>query len=440
MIATAEEYNKGLFSYLNSSPTAFHAVAEIRNYLLHHGMQELRENQHWHLEQGNSYVVMREDSALAAFTLGSAERPEDGFRMVASHSDSPGLQLKPHAGMSSPPYLQLGVEIYGGPLLSPWFDRDLSLAGRVCCADSSGDLRDFLIDFKRPLLTIPSLAIHFDREANNGKAIDKQKALPPLLAQAVFDQLPDFTDILQAQLAQQYPGSDFRNILGFDLFCYDHQQAASLGLHNEFITSGRLDNLLSCHAAMMAMMAVNAAGNARNTLFLCTNHEENGSTSTTGANGSFIEDLLDRLVPEPEKRRIALRNSFLISIDNAHAVHPNFRDKSDPGHDVVLNGGPVIKINANQRYATNSRTSALFKLLCREAGVTCQEFVMRTDMACGSTIGPMTAAKLGIETIDVGAPTLAMHSIRELTGSSDPSQLFRVISHFLASEKIQRRS
>lgn len=436
MTISGSEYNDSLFNYLDNSPTAFHAVSEIRLQLVNANMTELVENERWHLEKGKGYFVVRENAAVVAFILGSNEVIENGFRMVASHSDSPCLQLKPRAGIHTPPYLQLGVEIYGGPLLNPWFDRDLSIAGRVCCSDASGNLVDYLINFDRPLLTIPSLAIHFDREANNGRAIDKQKALPPLMAQAVSDQLPQFHEILSVQLQKQYPGIKLQTILGFDLFCYDHQKATTLGLNNEFIVSGRLDNLLSCHAALQA---ISEAGTDRNALFLCTNHEENGSTSTTGANGAFIDSVLSRLAPNPEQRQIAFRNSFLISMDNAHAVHPNFKDKSDTGHEIILNGGPVIKINANQRYATNSRSASLFRLIAAEAEIPVQDFVMRTDMPCGSTIGPMTAARLGVETIDVGAPTLSMHSIRELTGSKDPYLLYRAICRFFASENLRRR-
>lgn len=431
-----QEYNAGLFDYINSSPTAFHAVTEIRNLLKQKGFTELHENQYWKLEKGKSYFVIRNDSALAAFTLGIDESPENGFRMIGSHSDSPGLQVKPSADTVSEPYLQVGVEIYGGPLLNPWFDRDLSLAGRVCCSDDSGKLVEYLIDFKRPLLIIPSLAIHFDREANDGRPIDKQKFLPPLFAQTFEEQLPNFPDILKNQIALQYPDVTVEDILGFDMFCYDYQQASYLGLNNEFITCSRLDNLLSCFIGTMAM---GDAGIKRNTLFLCTNHEENGSTSTSGAQSTFVENIFERLIPDPETRQISLRNSLFISIDNAHAIHPNFKDKSDANHKVILNGGPVIKNNANQRYATNSKSSALFKLIAKEAEVPVQDFVMQTGMPCGSTIGPMTAAKLGIETIDIGAPTLSMHSIRELTGSRDPYLMHKVIHTFLASPKLQRR-
>jgi aspartyl aminopeptidase len=436
MIYNPEQYNSGLFKYLDNSPTAFHAVSEMRDGLSAEGWTELHENVPWQLKTGASYFVVRENCALVAFTLGSEESIEKGFRIIGSHSDSPGLQLKPHAGVKSATYLQLGVEIYGGPLLNTWFDRDLSLAGRVCCSDYDNNLVDYLIDFKRPLLSIPSLAIHFDREANNGRAIDKQKFLPPLLAQEISGQLPDFSHILREQIARQYPKADVKETLGFDLFCYDNQKAGYIGLNNDFITCGRLDNLLSCHVGMMAMCA---AGTKRNTLFICTNHEENGSTSTTGAHSSFIENILERIVPMPESRQITLRNSFFISIDNAHAVHPNFTEKSEPNHEIILNGGPVIKVNANQRYATNSRSSSLFKIIASEAEVPVQEFVMRTDMPCGSTIGPMTAAKLGVETIDIGAPTLSMHSIRELTGSADPHMMFKVVRSFLTSSNIHRR-
>ncbi len=431
-----QEYNTGLFNFINNSPTAFHAVSEIRTLLLQKGFSELYENQYWKLEKGKPYFVIRNDSALAAFTLGSEENPESGFRMIGSHSDSPGLQVKPAADTASEPYLQIGVEIYGGPLLNPWFDRDLGLAGRVCCTDGSGKLCEYLIDFQRPLLTIPSLAIHFDREANDGRPIDKQKFLPPLFAQTLEDQLPDFTTVLKNRISEQYPQAKIVDILGFDMFCYDHQKASYLGLNNEFITCSRLDNLLSCFVGTSAM---GEAGVQRNTLFLCTNHEENGSTSTSGAQSSFVENIFARLIPAPETRQIALRNSLFISVDNAHAIHPNFREKSDPNHNVILNGGPVIKNNANQRYATNCKSSALFKLIAREADVPVQEFVMQTGMPCGSTIGPMTAAKLGIETIDIGAPTLSMHSIRELTGSQDPYLMHKVIHSFLSSPELQRR-
>lgn len=432
-----QTYNANLFNYLDTSPTAFHAVEQLRIFLSSKGFTELKETEPWNLENGKGYFVCRENCSLICFVLGSEEHATDGFRITGSHSDSPGLQLKPKPTVKADPYLQLGVEIYGGPLLNPWFDRDLSLAGRVSCSDDEGNMVDYLINFQRPVLTIPSLAIHLDREANNGQAIDKQKALPPLFSQMIGEQLPDFDTILKNQICKQFSDATVNEVLAFDIFCYAPQRASYLGLNDDFIASGRLDNLLSCHVAATAM----ANSDRRyNSFFICTNHEENGSTSTTGAQGSFAENVFSRIVPETEERQIALRNSFFISIDNAHATHPNFKETAEPAHTTVLNGGPVIKINANQRYATNSRSAAVFKLLARKADVEVQEFVMPTGKPCGSTIGPMTAAKLGVETIDIGAPTFAMHSIREITGSSDPYKLLQIIQTFVNSPQIQKNN
>lgn len=428
MFTNAQEYNKDLFRFLQQSPTAFHATQIIQNRLLKAGFKELYENERWKLKSAKGYFVVRENSAICAFTLGKKQNPEDGFKMTASHNDSPGLQIKPVATVASPPYMQLGVEVYGGPLLHQWFDRDLGLAGRVCAKTSNESYQEFLIDFKRPLLTIPTVAIHLDRDANTEKSIDKQKLLPPLFAQKISEQLPDFHQVLLQRTKEQHPKAKISRILSFDLFCYDSHAPAFLGLNEEFIAAGRLDNLLSCHAATIALCE-NCG--PMNNMFICTNHEENGSTSTSGANGSFVADIFARLLPDPEQRQISLRNSFLVSMDNAHAVHPNYTEKSDPNHSVNLNEGVVIKINANQRYATNSRSSARFKLIAEKANVPVQEFVMRSDMPCGSTVGPMTAAKLGVETIDVGAPTFGMHSIREITGSSDPYMLYQAIAEFL---------
>ncbi len=428
---TKNTFNHNLFAFLQASPSPFHAVACMADHFLQAGFIHLDEGQFWTLEQGRSYFLVRDNGALIAFHLGTAAKREDGFRMLATHCDSPALQIKPKAEKPAGTYLQLGVEVYGGPLFGPWFDRDLSLAGRVCCQNNDGGLQIFLVDFARPLLVIPSLALHFDRTANEGKAINAQNHLAPLIAQSLDNQLPDFQSILKEQLARQYPGAKIKEVLGFDIFCYDCQKPSFLGIQQEFIVGGRLDNLLSCHGAMSALIENDKQ---HNSLFFCANHEENGSISATGARGSFLDSILERLIPEPQSRRMALSRSFLVSIDNAHAFHPNFRDTAEPQHEVVLNRGPVIKINANQRYATNSVSSSIFKLLSKEADIAVQEFVMRSDLACGSTIGPLAAARLGVQTIDLGAPTLAMHSIRELTGSSDPFLLYRLILQFLNTD------
>lgn len=425
------QYNNSLFSFLSSSPTPYHATASIENFLRVHRFIQLQENNRWQLEKGHSYFLTREDSALIAFTLGSGEAVEQGFRMLAAHTDSPCLQIKPRPDINTGSYHQLGIEVYGGPLLGSWFDRDLCLAGRVVCAMANQELAVLLVDFKRALLTIPSIAIHFNRDANAGANIDKQKHLPPIIAQAIDQQLPGLESLLIRQMQLEHPKVKVEHILAFDLFCYDFQGPGYLGIQQEFISSARLDNLLSCHTGMMALAH---ADRTRNGFLFCANHEENGSTSATGAHGSFIDSVVERLAVNAESRRITLSNSFLISMDNAHAAHPNFTDKMDPGHEIHLNKAPVIKINANQRYATTSLSAAIYKDICHAVDICPQEFVMRSDMACGSTIGPITAARLGVKTIDIGAPSLAMHSIRELTGSSDPFLLYRTIGQFLHSD------
>jgi len=425
------EYNQDLFRFLSSSPTPYHAVACMEEFLRAKDFIELKENSYWQLQKGCGYFLSRENGATVAFILGSTEKADQGFRMLAAHTDSPALQIKPKADLKTGRYHQLGVEVYGGSLLSTWFDRDLSLAGRVVCETAEGRLAVLLINFNRPLLTIPSIAIHFNREANSGNPIDRQKHLPPIIAQSLQSQVSELHSLLLAQAELEHPGITVQKVLSFDLFCYDCQGPAYTGVNKEFISASRLDNLLSCHAGVNAIAQ---SDKTRNCFLLCTNHEENGSMSATGAQGSFVDSVLERLVPEPEKRRITLHNSFLISMDNAHASHPNFMDKMEPSHGIDLNTGPVIKINANQRYATNSITAAVYKYLCLEAGIEPQEFVMRSDLACGSTIGPLTAARLGVHTLDVGAPTLAMHSIREHTGSSDPYLLYRSVAAFLRSD------
>ena len=424
-------FNEDFFTFLTSSPTPFHAVATMAGRFLQHGFQQLLEQDAWTLTEGNSYFVTREDGALIAFSIGSSDYAKHGFRILGAHSDSPCLQIKPLPDITNQDYHQLGVEVYGGTLLNPWFDRPLSLAGRVCCRMKDDSLQTLLLDLHRPLLVIPSLAIHFDREANKNHAINAQQHLTPLLSQVVSEAFPDFKTILLEQLARERPAGEVTEILGFDMFCYDTQPPCLVGYKDEFINAGRLDNLLSCFVGMRAMLE---AGGSGNRMFICNNHEENGSTSATGALGSLPLAIFERLIPDVQSRQRCLSRSFFISMDNAHGVHPNFADKSDASHKILLNHGPVIKINANQRYATNSLSNAFFQLLAKEVNVKTQEFVMRNDMACGSTIGPLLASRLGVRTVDVGAPSLAMHSIRELTGSQDPSLLHQTILHFLSRE------
>jgi aspartyl aminopeptidase len=312
--------------------------------------------------------------------------------------------------------------------LGPWFDRGLSLAGRCWCRGKDQEITYHLVDFKRPLLFIPSLAIHLNREANSGVAINQQSHLPPLVGQILGGENKEFHQIVLDELGQQ--GQKEIELLGFDLFCYDPNPPEFSGLANEFIIAPRLDNLLSCHAGLHAMIS---GDRKRNTLLYCANHEEIGSLSVAGAKGNFLNMVFDRLCPTEELRSIMLGNSFLISVDNAHATHPNHLEKMDKEHEIHLNTGPVIKVNANYRYTSTSLSSAIFKEICRKTKVSPQEFVMRSDQPCGSTIGPTLSAALGIQAVDIGAPTLGMHSIREITGTEDPFLLFSALRSFIQS-------
>jgi aspartyl aminopeptidase len=430
-----DEYslNKDFFSFLAAAPTPFHAVSVMASHFRHHGYQQLFEQENWKLTAGCTYFVIRDDAALIAFSIGSNTFDKEGFRILGTHSDSPCLQIKPLPDINNQQYHQLGVEVYGGALLNPWFDRDLSIAGRACCRMGDNTLQTLLLDFRRPLLVIPSLAIHFDREVNKNRSLNAQQHLTPIFSQVVSDSFPNFKTILKEQITKDHSKSDVADILGFDMFCYDTQAPGHIGYNNEFISGSRLDNLLSCYVGMTSMLTAQGHGNR---MFICNNHEETGSISATGALGSLPVATIERIIPDMTTRQICLSRSFLISMDNAHGVHPNYSDKSDPSHQVLLNYGPVIKLNANQRYATNSFSNAYFKLLAKEVSVKTQEFVMRNDLACGSTIGPLLASRLGIKTVDVGAPSLAMHSIRELTGSSDPYLLYQTILHFLSQKHL----
>lgn len=419
------DYLDDLFRFLDQSPTAFHAAANGAALLAAHGFRRLDETDCWRDLPAGSYFTVRNDASLIAFTLGAGAAAARPLRMAGAHTDSPGLKIKPNPAQLHHGCVQLGVEIYGGALLSPWFDRPLSIAGRVSWRLEGGPMRTSLIDFRRPVAIIPSLAIHLDREANDKKAIDKQTSLVPLLMQSDEQTAPDFRMILAARLASEHPQAACAEILDFDCFLHDPQPACRVGLHGEFINAPRLDNLLSCHALLQALVRTEGR---QDSLIILNDHEEVGSVSTAGAQGPFLHTVLERLFPDPETRQQVLAGSLFVSVDNAHAVHPNFTAKHDPEHLPLLNHGPVIKMNANQRYATTGITAGLFRLLCRKADVPCQQFVMRNDLACGSTIGPLTAAAIGVATVDVGVPQLAMHSVRETAGHLDGWHLMRVMT------------
>lgn len=421
-----ETFNQGLLAFIDASPTPFHATQTMAKQLLTAGFVELLEGEKWMLENGKKYFFTRNFSSIIAFIYFPELVVDEGIRMMGAHTDSPCLRVKPNPEKIDHGYFQLGVEVYGGALLSTWFDRDLSLAGRVNYIDSQQQLRSTLVDFKDPIAVIPSLAIHLNREANEANKINKQEHLPPILMQIADDKTVDFTDWLRAQLELQGE-TDVVKVMDYELSFYDTQPSAIIGLQKEFIAASRLDNLLSCYVGLQSLINANSDKPA---LFICTDHEEVGSASACGAQGPMLEHCLQRMIPDTEQRLRAIDHSLMMSVDNAHGIHPNYADKHDENHGPLLNNGAVIKVNNNQRYATNSETSSFFRKLCASNNVQPQVFVTRSDLGCGSTIGPITASEVGVKTIDIGVPTFAMHSIRELAGTQDAFNLSRVVTSF----------
>lgn len=418
-----------LLTFLSRSPTPFHAVKEMTSRLENAGFQALNESDAWTLSPGQGYFVTRNDSSIIAFYHNPDSAMEGGIHMVGAHTDSPCLRVKSQPEIHKESYGQLGVETYGGVLLAPWFDRDLSIAGRVNYRNTAGEIVSSLIDFERAIAVVPNLAIHLNRDANSKHNINAQQHLPPVLMQIKKGETFNFRDILKTQLVEQGI-SDCAQVLDFELSLYDTQAPAVIGFNSEFIASARLDNLLSCYIGLQALL--NCEPN-KAALLVCNDHEEVGSVSACGAQGPMLDQCLQRLYPDTEQRLRIIARSMMISADNAHGIHPNYSDKHDQNHGPQINAGPVIKVNANQRYATNSDTSSLFKDWCDKTNVPVQTFINRTDLGCGSTIGPITSAEVGVKTLDVGVPTFAMHSIRELAGVKDTEYLLQVLTYYLTN-------
>lgn len=427
MAIATTAFNQGLCAFLDASPTPYHAVDSMIALLREQGFQALSEAESWGQLSPGRYFVTRNGGSIIAFVLDETELADTGMNMVGAHTDSPCLKVKPKPEKARHSLQQLGVEVYGGALLNPWFDRDLSMAGRVSYEDETGQIKQTLINFEAPLAVIPSLAIHLDREANQNRSVNPQQHLPPVLCQLEDGDKLDFRALLEQQCRQQHPDLEVGKVLDYEICFYDTQKAAVTGLSGDFISSARLDNLLSCYVGLQSLLA---ADGSRSALLVCNDHEEVGSQSSSGAQGTFLQSVLQRLSGNTENYQRMLDRSMMISADNAHAIHPNYPDRHDAEHGPLLNAGPVIKTNANQRYATSSETSAVFRQICALNDVPVQDFVVRTDMACGSTIGPITAATIGIRTLDIGVPTFAMHSIREMAGSRDAAMLQQVLTHF----------
>ena len=465
-----------LLDFINKGKTAFQSAYEIKSILDKNGYSEVKEEDKWNLKKGGKYYVIKNDSAVIAFEIGIGEIEKDGFRLIGAHTDSPGFRIKPNPEMLvEGQYLKLNTEVYGGPILSTWFDRPLSIAGRVMLrGENAFKPKVKLIDVNKPILIIPNLAIHMNRNINEGYSYNKQKDTLPLMTIANNDYSENIT--LEAQnnvgldeentdnkikntrtekleneslnivvnklenddyllkLIAETLKADYEDILDFDLFLYEYAEGMLIGAHDEFISCGRLDDLWMVFTGLKALINSNEIKGTK--VLVALDNEEIGSLTAQGANSSILENILERITlglkKEREDFKRALSNSIMISADLAHAMHPNYIEKCDPTSKPMLGKGPVLKIAAGGSYSTDSYTSAVFKSICEKAGVPCQVFVNRSDLRGGTTIGPITASKLNIPVIDMGAPVLSMHSIRELAAVKDSEYTIKAFTEFFA--------
>lgn len=422
----------GMLSFIDDSPTPFHAVENVARAL--EGAGFVRSEADQPLAQpraGRLRGFVARGGAIVAWDGAPGALAEHGARILGAHTDSPNLRIKARPNTGAAGFRQLGVEVYGGVLLNSWLDRDLALAGRVMVRSSSGS-RARLLHERTPMLRIPQLAIHLDREVNSrGLVLDPQHHLAPVWGLGRVDER-----LLQRFLAARLECAE-SDVLSWDLMLHDVNPSTFSGLERELVCAPRLDNLCSCWCALRAITAPERAGAAGPLAVMCLfDHEEVGSSSDRGAQSPLLEYVLERLVGDAgagrERFHRAMARSLCASIDMAHATHPNYREKHEPEHWISLNAGPVIKINTNQRYATDAESEAAFQLACERAGVGVQKYFHRSNLACGSTIGPLTAARLGVRTVDVGCAQLSMHSIREMCGALDPVLMARALTAFLA--------
>mmetsp|Transcript_27447 Transcript_27447/g.57879 ORF Transcript_27447/g.57879 Transcript_27447/m.57879 type:complete len:468 (+) Transcript_27447:29-1432(+) len=442
--------------FIDSTPTPFHMCSEASKMLLDAGFEELQETDSWRskLKQGHGYFYKRNGSTLVAFSVGEAFVAGNGFTIVGAHTDSPVLKLKPSSKKSAHDYLQLNVETYGGGLWHTWFDRELTLAGCVIVREKGASaFAKKLVHVKRALLRVPSLCIHLQSaDERTSFAPNKETHLAPIIAlvtKALEEpsadaaasedtrHAPELLKLLAAEL-----GCEVADIMDFELSLCDHQPAQIWGMNGEFLSSPRLDNQVHCFTSLTALVqhakAADPGGASDVAMIALFDHEEVGSESYCGAGSTVMAEALQRVamcfgsadVSESEALLLSTRKSFLISADVAHAIHPNWPSKHESSHAPKLNGGTVIKTNDNQRYATNSVSGFVVRELARRAGISVQEFMVKNDCPCGTTIGPIIAAKTGLRTVDVGVPSLSMHSIRETIGAADVDNSVALFASF----------
>ncbi|MFS4091456.1 M18 family aminopeptidase [Streptomyces sp. AF1A] len=416
-----------LMSFLAASPSPYHAVANVAERLEKSGFRQVAETDAWDATSGGRYVLR--GGAIVAWYVPEGAEPHTPFHIIGAHTDSPNLRIKPRPDSGAHGWRQVAVEIYGGPLMNSWLDRDLGLAGRLTLRDGS----TVLVDVDRPLLRVPQLAIHLDRSVStDGLKLDKQRHLQPVWG------LGD--DVLDGDLIaflEREAGVTAGSVAGWDLMVHPVEPPAYLGRDRELLAGPRMDNLLSVHAGAAALAAAAASGAALTHIpvLAAFDHEENGSQSDTGADGPLLGTTLERSVfargGSYEDRARAFAGTVCLSSDTGHAVHPNYAERHDPTHHPRVNGGPILKVNVNNRYATDGSGRAVFAAACEKAGVPFQSFVSNNSMPCGTTIGPITAARHGIRTVDIGVAILSMHSARELCGADDPFLLANALTAFL---------
>ncbi|QJU53861.1 M18 family aminopeptidase [Herbiconiux sp. KACC 21604] len=426
-MADSTAYTDDLASFVTASPSSYHAAAEVAARLRAAGFEQLDESDDWGSATGRFFVVR--DGAVLAWVVPEGADASTPFRILGAHTDSPGFKLKPKPTVGSQGWLQAGVEVYGGPLLNSWLDRELELAGRLVTVGG-----EELLVRTGPFLRIPQLAIHLDREVNSGLTLDRQRHTAPVFGVGAPGDA-DLVGIL-AELAGVGGGAE---VAGYDIVIADTAAPARFGLDGALFASGRLDNLSSVHAGVTALVSSAHEPDARAghiSMLAAFDHEELGSESRSGASGPLLDDVTARITDllggTPATRARAFASSWCLSSDAGHSVHPNYPEKHDPANHPVAGGGPLLKINANQRYATDAHGAALWRRLTEAAGVRTQEFVSNNTVPCGSTIGPLTATRLGLRTVDVGVPLLSMHSARELAHVDDLVALGAVAREFFA--------
>lgn len=411
---------KSLLNFLDSSPVNFWAVETLRKQLEDNGYTHLDTADHWEIKPGGKYFITHNGSALLAVRAG--DNPAAGFKIISAHSDSPGFRVKPHAAMrTAGNIIKLNTEVYGGPILYTWFDRPLSLAGRVISrSDNPLHPHTTLMRVDTPILTIPHLAIHFNRAVNEGNPLSRQKDMLPVLGH-ISENLE--ADNIIPELIKEHTGIEKKDLLDFDLSLYDTTPAGMVGLDGQYVSSGRLDDLSMVHAAVSALIASEPADKGMSCIMAIFDNEETGSGTKQGAASPILHHLMQRVVNglggthEDYLRSVA--SSFMISADNAHGIHPNYPEKQDPTNHPVLGGGPVIKINANCKYMTDADSAAVYRTICEDAGVPVQTFVNRSDTAGGSTLGNILTSQIPLRGVDMGAPLWAMHSVRETAAAAD---------------------